>query len=563
MLVGDFWHVLPPHPQQIKVQFRHLCQLVSTDSRFKELRDTGKVSSSVSNGGRSVNKLLEVFESSHDHHSAAKPVPPPQSSKPHPQLSMKSSGSSQSKFPAFLKPSSSSQSKPHFPSSSKPTPPKKTPLSELQHLQQIPTKKAKSSGVHSNEGDSGGKAKIPLLPPSSGRGNLNIGKMHTVDSLSSDDALFTGLNEPSITSSKVAERNVGGNSSLSVVSTHKSINTPPNQASGEGGILKMIQNFQKTADPGKQLPPSGRKLVKSKESRDDLSTSFGVKKSVQDSQKKADSAERKRANSADKVSSMPTPFVGSKIDSVASGSPRKLKMLHSLSENKQEPSAEALYSQPVPRAQRKNKAYIIIGGGSIDSSSSKAIDTTPHTKTVPQLVGQKLAYENVDFLPNKEITSPSHVNSPSHIKPLQDLEYENYEFQSNRDSDVYENIGIGFAGDGRDISGDLPPLPLSRDRPEAPGKLSYENVELKKPPSKGRALADSEVEEDDEVLFGKEGPPGMEESIYENFGPDKGNRLMTAEELASHVEKLGKKGIYTEYFKVRNEPITGPHKACR
>ena len=136
----------------------------------------------------------------------------------------------------------------------------------------------------------------------------------------------------------------------------------------------------------------------------------------------------------------------------------------------------------------------------------------------------------------------------------------------NRDSDVYENIGIGFAGTGTTVTGPLPPLPLSRS--SHPPNRSYENVELnKKQPKKKNKKPKKEeaesVEEDDEVLFGPEGPPGMQDIIYENFGPDKGNCLMSVEEMRRHVDKLGKKGISTEYYRVRNEPIKGAHKACR
>ena len=67
---------------------------------------------------------------------------------------------------------------------------------------------------------------------------------------------------------------------------------------------------------------------------------------------------------------------------------------------------------------------------------------------------------------------------------------------------------------------------------------------------------------DDDTLFGKEGPPGQN-VIYENFGPDKGNRLMTIEELERHIESKGAGGLAEEYLKIKNEPLKGPYSSCR
>jgi hypothetical protein len=181
--------------------------------------------------------------------------------------------------------------------------------------------------------------------------------------------------------------------------------------------------------------------------------------------------------------------------------------------------------------------------------------TTPtHTPKKPKSIGT--GYENVHPSPSQPKPHPLH-SPPMPLSP-ESLDYENLSF-NNRDSEVYENIGIGFAGSG-DMAGPLPPLPMTKS-PSMPVQQSYENVQLGKSP--GGSRAKEEVMEDDDTLFGKEGPPGMQEMIYENFGPDKGNVLMSIEELAAHVESLGKKGLSTEYYKVRNEPVTGQHKACR
>lgn len=68
---------------------------------------------------------------------------------------------------------------------------------------------------------------------------------------------------------------------------------------------------------------------------------------------------------------------------------------------------------------------------------------------------------------------------------------------------------------------------------------------------------------DDETLFGQDGPPGLQEAIYENFGPDVGNRLMSVDELDKHVSSKGKDGLSVEYLKIKNEPLCGPYSSCR
>ena len=137
--------------------------------------------------------------------------------------------------------------------------------------------------------------------------------------------------------------------------------------------------------------------------------------------------------------------------------------------------------------------------------------------------------------------------------------------RSDSDADVYENVCIGFAGPPKDLTGPMPPLPPPKESGK-PAAQNYENVKFLKSSDRlgGRRLEKSlSVEEDDDTLFGEEGPPGMQENIYENFGPDKGNRQMNLKDMAAHVEKLGKNGLATEYCRIRNEPISGPHTACR
>lgn len=121
--------------------------------------------------------------------------------------------------------------------------------------------------------------------------------------------------------------------------------------------------------------------------------------------------------------------------------------------------------------------------------------------------------------------------------------------------------------------------PQQRPRPtlqQQPPDDNYENVDFSSLPpqlsqrNKGSTQlphppSDEHVSDDDDVLFGKEGPPGMrrDEVIYENFGPDAGNKQMSIDELEKHILKQDKKGLSAEYLKIKNEPLCGSYKASR
>ena len=64
------------------------------------------------------------------------------------------------------------------------------------------------------------------------------------------------------------------------------------------------------------------------------------------------------------------------------------------------------------------------------------------------------------------------------------------------------------------------------------------------------------VDEDEGEILGAESTR-KDEVIYENFGPDKGNRFMNASELEAYVSEKGNRGLSEEYFKIKNEPVTG------
>ena len=226
------------------------------------------------------------------------------------------------------------------------------------------------------------------------------------------------------------------------------------------------------------------------------------------------------------------------------------------------------------------KMEALFGAASVGASPKKLHNESPRASPPPPPQQQhkskalsRSTYENV--IPNQflgsasassSVPAPSSGPPPPPTVPVPAILMRSEE-DSWRDSDVYENISIGFAGTGKDLSGPLPPLPPPKDsNARKSGAQAYENVEFLTPDSKMRKKLEKSlsVEDDDDRLFGDEGPPGMkDEIIYENYGPDKGNRQMSLKDLEAHVEKLGKNGLATEYCRIRNEPISGSHKACR
>lgn len=403
-------------------------------------------------GGKSVNKMLGLFESGHGSQPVSKPLPPPS------------------------------------PSKVRPVPPAKPTA-----VKKIPTQPSVQPLKKLHDGD--GKTKVPLLPPN---GRIAAG---------------TPVKPSSLDSHKQ------GSGRAALVSTQKK---QGGSIEGSETVKKMVQKLSSnsSSSSNRSQDETSSKYKLNGIGTEKLSTSCSVTKNT------PKVSERKRAESAD----VPHSSKGQKVSSPVSTGTARIPPVH---------------PQPYLGGNKK---------GSAESAPQKTI-TPPLTPKKTKSTATSTDYENIQ---------PSHVKSHPQSPPKslsqEDADYENLSF-SNRDSDVYENIGIGFAGTGLDsMTGPLPPLPLKKN----PVRQSYENVKVGKSMGRERRKEEVvEVMEDDDTLFGKEGPPGMTEMIYENFGPDKGNRAMTVEELVEHVETLGKKGLSTEYYRVRNEPITGLHKACR
>lgn len=459
-------------------------------------------SSNGSGGGRSVNRLLELFEGGTESQSSAKPppahspirqrpVPPSRPNKPPKKGVSQSAGDQQQQ---------QGQQGQVF----KQVVLKKTPQhthsaeGEPQQAQafQVLLKKA-----HGSEVDTG-KGKVPLLPPNGRRNQLKaVAKSNSVDPDSGKKHAVRAF--PPYSTTKVKE------------DASKSDNSKRSPDASISGSSILAGVLKKTTPTASNQPSKTTR----KESSDDFSTSCNLHKSP------PGFFDRRRADSAGSHASK-------KVLSASSSPKRPHVPVQVLSESKQPLSNEPI----IPRS-------------SSDSGS----------KSSPMI--QKRRYENVS--PKMSSRNPPQSKPcPPQSLSQDDQEYENMSF-SNRDSDAYEPINIGFGGLGRHMDGPYPPLPPTKQSAPSSKQQNYENVEIGKSLAKSKTSKEKAAEEDDEMLFGKEGPPGMQETIYENFGSDKGNRYMSIEELAAHVDELEKKGLSTEYLRVRNEPITGAHKACR
>ena len=158
------------------------------------------------------------------------------------------------------------------------------------------------------------------------------------------------------------------------------------------------------------------------------------------------------------------------------------------------------------------------------------------------------AYENITIKPSRE-EQKRHKRSNSDSKTVKLAVADNYEnltFEPQSQAPARPTVAPATSA---------PPQAAPQRR------ANYENVEVMTPAGLMTYTTDDGSDDEDTLFGGK--PPGMEEVIYENFGPDPGNRQMTIDELAKHVECKGKKGLSTEYYKIRNEPLRASYMTCK
>jgi len=479
-------------------------------------------------GGKTVNQLLEMFEAggeqsatglahssqtqpsqasgapSHSSGPPSKPVPPPFSAKPN------------------LRPTS------HVPVRASPAPPPKRPGHDSSD-NYLTTSGRVSQGVASSVDNShhgnGNQKKLrrPILPSHGGR---SANSSYVKQDAAGKETLDTSM--------KLDGGGKGG-SGGSVVSA--AVNKIKNQQDEE--IKEKV--------PGKQAGPSKQALPTSSDQRKlQLGRNLSSETEIYSPKKKPLSFPSPSSNGG---------VVGSK-DRPRAGSSGKSS--HTAAKT----AAKTAAITGAASAGVSPKRHKVLGDA--------ARATPPQQQHKPSSPDES-AYENVvsnqfSSSASSSVPAPSSDPPPPPAVPIPAILMRSEDMW--RDSDVYENISIGFAGTGKNMSGPMPPLPPPKDlNDKKSGSQAYENIFLATPDSKAKKKTFEKslsVEDDDDRLFGDEGPPGMqEEIIYENYGPDKGNRQMNLKDLDAYVEKMGKNGLATEYCRIRNEPISGPHRTCR
>ena len=500
--------------------------------------------SSTAAGGRKVNRLLEIFQSSHDNLSSS-PV----------AMSQPAVISVGKPMPPANKPT---RRPPDHVAKPSPAPPPKKPVTSVDIAPPPAHRKSRSKedslSLDIGEGVGGKKVvKVPLVPLSGG-GRVNFANSSArLSHTSTDDG---GVSNGNRNVEGEREEEKGGRNRKIVEQSgrvekgrEKKVSYPKMAEAKDEGVsvstvASLLHSKAKTLHEGitKKFLPGKLQLLgmNARSSTDKAVKTCDVEHkqlfygcNMGTSESNLDSKRRR----ADSVDTNLLSMTVTNETSTTTSSPRKL----------------VGPIKPIPYGENSNE--------SLAHQSTQPTSNPAQRKTSRMHV--KSDYENV--LPNLDSSQLRKPHIPPPPAVLTD-KYENNMQYCNRDScDIYENMDIGFAGHGGENSGPLPPIPLCRE-PVAgaaqPVKQRYENVVIKKFKKKRITEKSASVEDDDETLFGKEGPPG-EEAIYENFGPDKGHQQMKLEELEAHVEKMGKKGLGTEYFKIKNEPLSGAHKACR
>ncbi len=205
----------------------------------------------------------------------------------------------------------------------------------------------------------------------------------------------------------------------------------------------------------------------------------------------------------------------------------------------------------------------------VDAGTSSSSTAAPHAQTVTSEKQESVAaatrvaeererpkegkWKKLPPLPSEE-SQPKSLSSYENVDLKgQPAGYENIVIQSplwgssngatGSDAGAYENL-------------DFP-------TPHKPIRQDYENIDIL--PSPGASAYRGDESSDEEMCLADveefSGPP--EEVIYENFGPDEGNRAMTPDELAKHVSSRGKQGLSAEYLKIKNEPLGSSYTVCR
>ena len=180
------------------------------------------------------------------------------------------------------------------------------------------------------------------------------------------------------------------------------------------------------------------------------------------------------------------------------------------------------------------------------SKASKASPAEPRRRNAAEEVKKTqrdnaTGYENVAIL---YVRSPSHSPEPPKMASGQPSGGGGGGGRGHKAQESKEKGGVG-----------------AKQSPKM--RHQYENITILTAAGPIPYLQDTSSSEDSEDFSGDECPAAPKEVIYENFGLDKGNQMMTAEELEKHLSQQEKKGISAEYLRIKNEPLAHPYIACK
>lgn len=198
-------------------------------------------------------------------------------------------------------------------------------------------------------------------------------------------------------------------------------------------------------------------------------------------------------------------------------------------------------------------------------------------------------YENVDLGPPSPVRSKQHSKvrdiktAPAEPRKRNDvgevkraprdhtMDYENvavHYTRSNSRSPETPKLALGQSSRGgasrsKDVTTKEKGGVASGTKRSPRMRHQYENITILTESGPIPYLHDISDSEDDSEDFSGDESPAPKEVIYENFGLDKGNHDMSAEEMEKHLQQEGKKGISAEYLRIKNEPLAHPHTACK
>ena len=247
---------------------------------------------------------------------------------------------------------------------------------------------------------------------------------------------------------------------------------------------------------------------------------------------------------------------------------------------KKDPPPERL---PISAVEKFKKPLVPVKLLNRGQDVSTKAEAQPKQKECIPPIADDLAYEIVEFHPPSPVRNVLPKNQAGndvvqkpHTSKTKTERYENITgndvvqkpHTSKTKTERYENIALHLAPQPQKQPDPTPqtsqivpvhytPQPQKQTDP-TPKRRNYENIDILTIPME-------EDSSDEEVLLADveefAGPP--EEVIYENFGPDEGDRSMIPEELEKHITKIGKHGLAAEYLKIKNEPLVGLYRTCK